>query len=472
MTLTHDKSPKLRSRFTQLLCGLALLAPASVAAQEKNPPAAAQAAAEPANTPHKTPSDTATQEANAIAAIQEAKTLEQLHARLVTGSPFDSPQHKSQTEFARAGQQLMLRNSTSPAKVVPAGTVVLLLANGLRKPLGGRNAELRAVRESIGDGNRDIPTKTQPTDAEGRVAFRNLPVDSAYRYEVVVKEGDVSYSSGPFRLSRTAGQLVKLYVYPPVSDPKATLVATRALYVIQPRADVFQVQAMFRVHNAGPKVWLAKDFTVPMPEGAKAFQPGATDGDLRLKGNEGGVLLNGTLSPGQHNFQFAFQLPNERSETAELILPGLLHLVDAQVFLEKGPSMTLEVDGFEKAGERKGNDGQPAVLAKQDFLGKGTPAPPFISATIRGIPAAGSGALVASLLALALAVAGAVSAFGRRGSRSKVAESDRERAREILLDELISVERAYANEEIGPRTFKQTRRALVDSLARIEANAA
>ena len=74
------------------------------------------------------------------------------------------------------------------------------------------------------------------------------------------------------------------------------------------------------------------------------------------------MIIDGTFSPGQHDFSFGFQLANEHTETAHLTLPTTPHLVDARVFLTASADMGLLVEGFEPSEPTRGNDGQHALL--------------------------------------------------------------------------------------------------------------
>jgi hypothetical protein len=52
-------------------------------------------------------------------------------------------------------------------------------------------------------------------------------------------------------------------------------------------------------------------------------------------------------------------------------------------------------------------------------------------------------------------------------SHDELLERDAERAKQVLLDELVDLTRARRQERIGPGTFESARRTLVDALSRI-----
>ncbi len=345
----------------------------------------------------------------------------------------------------------------------------MLVRNGELEPLANQKVTLLIVRESIAEGNRES-TRETTTDAEGRAGFVDLNTESSYRYEAVIEHEGAKYTSGTFNLRREMGQLLAMYVYPATDDIQQTFVVSRALYALQPRDDVFQVDAILRFHNAGPKTWAPKDFYVHLPEGAGAFRPAETDTDLRTRGQGDRVHITGSFTPGQHDLTFGFQLPNPRTSTIRLELPTLPHLLDARVVVEASDEMNVRVDGFEPAQQTRGQQGQNALMTSRDYLGSGTAAGPTISAVITGMPGRGSGAWVATFIAGLVAVFGLAFAFSRKGKEeTRLTQEDGISARDMLLDELVALEKAYAAKEIGPKTYEQARRTLLDSVARLNA---
>jgi hypothetical protein len=108
-------------------------------------------------------------------------------------------------------------------------------------------------------------------------------------------------------------------------------------------------------------------------------------------------------------------------------------------------------------------------MAAADFLApESAPMPDSLAVTITGMPERGSGPLVASAIAGVLALVGIGYAASRTNRVSTtVSSEDRARARELLLSELLAVENAHRAKEIGPKTYEQARRTLLDSLARL-----
>jgi hypothetical protein len=74
-----------------------------------------------------------------------------------------------------------------------------------------------------------------------------------------------------------------------------------------------------------------------------------------------------------------------------------------------------------------------------------------------------------------VAIAGCMAIFGAFAARGAFdsdsaaggAVADKKRARELLLSELEALEVARREERIGPRSYQQTRIALIDAIARL-----
>ena len=95
--------------------------------------------------------------------------------------------------------------------------------------------------------------------------------------------------------------------------------------------------------------------------------------------------------------------------------------------------------------------------------------------TLTGIPGPGPARWVASALAAVVALGGLLFAWQSRsltpqGSLPTLARADAERAKEILLSELVQLETARIKQSIGPKTYEAARRSLMDALSRLEAS--
>ncbi len=388
---------------------------------------------------------------------------------LLAGHPFASPQHSRQAELARAGQQFLPKVTNALDPKMPPGTIGIVVRDADGKAVPNLAVTLKITRESIEKGNQHSELETK-TNRDGYAGFVDRDTASSYLYEVITHNADAVISSGEFRLDRAQGRIIGLHYYPTTSRIEDAFVFSRVLYVVQPRDDVFQIQALYRLENTNPIIWTPDDFLIRLPPRAQAFQPGNVTGDLRLSSDSGAIHIDGSFGPGQHEIAYNFQLPNDGDTTVNLELPEVPHMVDAKVILEASPQMTLQVSGLEAATETRGNDGQRALMTIKDWLRSPGQPPERLVATITGLPTKGNGPIVASAIAGVIALLGIASAASNRARRGDgVAGTDRARARQLLLDELVLVERAYRDETIGKKTYEQARRTLIDALARIEA---
>jgi hypothetical protein len=180
-----------------------------------------------------------------------------------------------------------------------------------------------------------------------------------------------------------------------------------------------------------------------------------------------GARLAGTYPPGQRDVSFRFQVPKPADPQVTFKARPPPRTVEQRVIAVAGKNMTLSVDDFEPVQDATGPRGD-RVLVTRKLVSRGSPeVGPFV-VTLSGLPVPGSGRWVAAALALAFAFVGGAAAAGKLSLVStERTEGDRARARELLLDELVSLEHAKQRSEIGPSAYERTRRALADSLARI-----
>ncbi len=387
---------------------------------------------------------------------------------LLNGSPFASADHRHQAELLRAGRSPIPQSQNMPGDGVPPGTLGMLVRDGERAAVVGAKVKLFITHESIGQGNTESVRETN-TDAQGRAAFTGLSTDSSYKYEAVVEQGGARYSTGAMRLRRESGQIAVLYVFPTTDAIDDTFVITRMLYALQPREDIFQVDTILRIQNGGTKTWSPKDFYVELPSEFSAFRPPQAAGDLRAVVEGKRVHITGSFTPGQHELSFGFQLPNPRTPNIHLALATVPHLTDSRVFLEATENMGLQVEGLRPAERTTGQEGQNALMASSDFLGSGAEGPSVLRVNVTGMPPRGRGNIIASIIAGLIAMAGiAYAKTSANKGTANLTNEDRARAKALLLDELVALEKAYRGKEIGPKTYEQARRTLLDSIARLE----
>lgn len=387
----------------------------------------------------------------------------------VTGSPFASQAHRHQAELLRANRSTVPQSQNMPGDGVPPGTLGMLIRDGERGPVAGAKVKLLITHESIAHGNTDTVRETV-SDEQGRAGFTGLNTDSSYKYEAVVEQGGSRYSTGAIKLRRESGQIAVLYVFPTTDKLDDTFVITRMLYALQPREDIFQVDTVLRIQNGSTKTWSPKDFYLQLPDDAQAFRPPRSEGDLRGVAEGNRVHITGSFTPGSHELSFGFQIPNPRTPNIHLPLQTVPNLTDARVFLEATDTMGLQVEGMRPAERTTGQEGQNALMAAADFLGNETPAPATLQVNVTGMPPRGQGNIVASIIAALVAMLGVAFAVSRPDKdTTSLTNEDRSRAKTLLLDELVSLEKAFRGKEIGPKTYEQARRTLLDSMARLDA---
>ncbi len=360
-------------------------------------------------------------------------------------------------------------DSSEPSAALPPGTIEVLLADENDAPLAGRPVELIIDFESVAQGPQQ-DRKTVTTNAEGIARFSGLSRELNYIYTVAAERDGGRYGVPGIRLKGEMGHAVRLHAYPTTSDPQRTFVGLRGFVFVQPRDDLFQVEVLFRVFNMSRTSWLPDNVVMRLPSGFTALD-GPKEGDTGFVEVPGqGARLQGTFAPGQRDVRFSFQLPSRGSESQgfEMSLPP--HLAELRVLTEAAAGMTLDVDGFERAQVARGPSGD-RVLITRRVMRPGEEPLEHVSLRIGGLPVPGPTRWGVVAAAAAIALAGLLWAFQHRGKskgRHAVAGEDIDRARALLLDELVALEQAFESGAIGPRTHEQTKRQLLDALARLE----
>jgi hypothetical protein len=431
--------------------------PVGAAAPAASAPAAASAAAKPLARP--------AAPAGSAAAAPHSST------QLPSGHPPVDQQPSAKP--ARDQEFTPPPDSSSPDKQLPAGTIRARIVDPKEAPLAQTEVRLGILHQTIAEGEaRD--QRLAKTDAEGWVRFDGLKAGSDYSYRVTVARGVATYASGPFNLSREFGHSVLLHIYPVVRDVSQALVGMRGYVSVEPRDDVFQFEGMFQIFNIGPVSWVPDGVTIELPKDYKAAKGEESMSDVRFETDDDrGLRLEGTISPGQHQASFRFQVPREGGDSATFRLSLPPHVAEQQVITLSAPGMSLNVDGFPAAKPATTQNGQ-RILGTARRLHQGEDQMRQLVITLAGIPGPGPARWVASAIAAAAALGGLLFAWQNRSgasrSLSSLAKADAEQAKEILLAELVQLEAARSKEEIGPKTYESARRSLLDALARLEAS--
>jgi hypothetical protein len=130
--------------------------------------------------------------------------------------------------------------------------------------------------------------------------------------------------------------------------------------------------------------------------------------------------------------------------------------------------MNLEVEGFQPPVAAANQNGQRVLVSVKQLLNREEQLKEF-TATLSGIPTPGPGRWFAVLLAGGMAILGVLAARGAFDDASLGNDviADKKRARELLLGELVALEAARRADRIGPRSYEQSRVALIDAVARL-----
>lgn len=357
-------------------------------------------------------------------------------------------------------------NREEPSPELPAGTVEATLVDGDERPLVGAEVKLGILFQKIAEGEART-TKSAKTNAEGRVRFDKLETGSSYAYRVTAKQGPAEYASSPFNL-RDTGMSVLLHVFPVTSNAAEAVVGIRGYLFIETRDDVFQIDAMFRIFNLSKTAWVPEGVVMDLPTGFKAFSNGDPMTDARFELVEGrGAKLLGTYPPGQQDVRFRFQVTKEAESTASFNVKPLPRIAEMRVIAVTNKTMGLEVEGFEQPREDRSPNGD-HILVTRKLVERGGPEVGPFTVVLTGLPVPDEGRWVAVFIALAFAGVGGLSAAGRlKLVSTERLESDQARARDLLLDELVTLDAAKKSGDIGPKAHERAHRLLVDALARI-----
>src|SRR5690606_15548559 len=142
------------------------------------------------------------------------------------------------------------------------------------------------------------------------------------------------------------------------------------------------------------------------------------------------------------------------------------HVTNLVIVVEKTPGLSLSIPGFDI--QETTHENNKKIFVARKTLQAGEPPLSQLKVELRGLPTIGPGRWYASGAALLIGLGGLGLALSRSGQSREESERDRSRARRVLLDEMVLLERAFAAEEIGPRTYEQTKREILLALSRLD----
>jgi hypothetical protein len=356
---------------------------------------------------------------------------------------------------------------------IPPGTVQVKLVTPMGEPLANTEVALGVQFQKIAEGEQKSEKRAK-TNAAGVATFAGLSTGSDYVYRVSTSSGPAVYSSEPIQLKADAGALSLLHVYPVTRRIEEASVGAIVYVYVETRDDVFQFEVLARYGNRGNVTWVPDGARMRLPSGFKAFKAGEAQGDARFEEDPGrGVKMLGTFSPGQQQLSFRFQLPRHEESSASFDFGLPPHVAEVRFIAEAAPSMELDVEGWEKPQIDATQTGQRVLVTRRQAVRGESNGLGDFSAHLSGIPTPGAGRWIAALIAAALGALGFAAFRGRVGgeTQAELHERDAERARRVLLDEVVDLTRARREGRIGPGTYESARRVLVDALSRIVSSA-
>ncbi len=348
---------------------------------------------------------------------------------------------------------------------LPTGSIVVDVVDGQGAPLSGVAVQLLSQFESIAEG-KSQSQKQATTDASGRVTFSGLGDSLHLSHRVRIDRQGARTEVEPFSLGTKGGQRVLLHVYPVTHDIREAFVGMRGFAFVEQRDGNFVFDLAFRVINMSQVTWLPKDVVLTLPKDATPLDLARNGAEKGFVEGPKGVELVGTYPPGQKDVQFQFQVPirNRESESFELGLPP--HLVELRVLAEQTPGLRLGVPGFDDAEPTRGPDGKRMLFTRR-VMQPGQDEMSRIRIDLAGLPVPGPARYIACALALCVAAAGVFYA-SRRGRRAQEElAADRAAAERVLLDELLALERSHRSGLVGPKTYEQGKRELLNALSRL-----
>lgn len=364
----------------------------------------------------------------------------------------------------------VLESKVKPDPSLPPQTVIVEVIDGsTERPMPGVEVALAITERSVAKGDSKSQ-RSAKTDAVGSVTFEKLEMPQATEFQATIVRDGATFTSPPFQLAQAKAMRATVYVFPVVRSSREAAVVIRGFAYAEILDEMVQVSQHYRVFNIGATAWQAEGIKIQLPKGAKAFK--AQPGDLLWTSSEDGATLRGTVTPGQHDASFRFQIPwnGERDVSFEL---GILPQVQSFRLASDAPTgLQLSAEGFSDAEAMPNNSGQ-RMLVVEKALQRPDFAFRSIKVRLANMPVRPVGRWYAVGFALVAVVGGLYAARQLRAAKPKgggLTEDERlelEEAKVRLLDEIASLDRAHRSGEVGPKTYERLRRGLTDALAHL-----
>jgi hypothetical protein len=344
---------------------------------------------------------------------------------------------------------------------LPPGTIVIELRDPENQALPSTELTLGMIHQSVAKGE-SREHKVESTDVTGKARIDGLETGSGIAYRITVPKEGATFAALPFQLPAQKGMHVVLHVYPVTRDVQAALVVMQGVVFVEVKDDRIQIEEAFTVFNIGKIAWVADGVLIRLPEGFTALSAQQTMSDQGLDAvDKQGGRIRGTFAPGRHELQFRWQLPysGDRLVDFEVGLPP--HVAVMRVIAGAAHGSKLRVAGFPDA-ERKADAQGQRLLVTEKQVRRDEPLT-SLHVTLEGLPTPGPARIVATSLAGLMVVLGFSLALGGTARPSRGAS---EKARRLqFLAELADLERARRAGDVGPKTYRRARRAIIDAIA-------
>jgi hypothetical protein len=404
------------------------------------------------------------------------------------GSDDLPPGHPRPSAPSPTPKEAALPEDTSDVdKALPAGSIVVEIRDRFDKPMPHVDVTMGILRNTVAKGESRSRTIRQ-TDDSGNIHFDGLDAGAGVAYRITVPWGDngggevATYAAFPFQLDLHNGQRVRVHVYPVTGRIEEAMVGMDATVVVELKDDALQMTERFQVYNFGAVTWVPKDITINLPPGFKAFNAQKEMSDTGFdEAPQKGAKMRGTFTPGQHDTVFRYQIPYGGEESVDFSLSLPPHVARMRVIAEANKDMALRVTDFPASQRDRSQTGQ-SVLVTQRELKAGDQPMKRARIMLDNIPTEGSTKWVAVGISAITIATGLYVAFEQekekraqlktaKGKKTRE-DQDTERARNRLVAEIASLDRAHASGEVGPKAYARIREALIDALARLMMSAA
>ena len=346
---------------------------------------------------------------------------------------------------------------------LPQGAMEIELRDESDKPMPRFGLTLGILRQSVAKGE-SREHRPVVTNEAGKARFDGLEVGSELAYRVSSVRDGASYGARPANLSPGRGMRVVLHVYPATPDIQSARIVIQGVLYVDLKDDRLQVQQLLTVMNFGRVSWVPKDLLLPLPSDFTALRAQQQMSDVGVDEDKGkGAKVHGTFAPGRNDIEFSWQVPYHGSDKVDLTVGLPPHLAILRVMAVAAPQMHLSVDGFPASQPGSDQQGQ-HVLITQREAGREESPMTDVRVHLSDIPTQGSAPLLVTLASSGAVLLGLVLAFSQR-ERRHGGEAKAERAR--LLAELDDLDRAHASGVVGPKTYENARREIVDAIARM-----